>query len=225
MKITYLGQAGLLFETCGKTILIDPYLSDSVVKINPLNYRRQPVDESYLRIHPDVILCTHDHMDHYDEETLMNYLNADHAPICVLAPYSAWGKAKKFGCGHNYVIFNRGTVWTEGDVRFTAVKAEHSDLYAIGVILEAEGKRYYITGDTLYNREIFVDLPEHIDAVFLPVNGVGNNMNMTDAAAFAAKSGAKVAVPLHVGLFDNLSGQDFAFEPKVVPEIYREINL
>lgn len=225
MKITYLGQAGLLFETCGKTILIDPYLSNSVAKVNPLSDRRQPVDASYLQIHPDVILCTHDHMDHYDEETLAHYLNAEHAPICVLAPYSAFQKARKFGCGHNYVMFNRGTVWTDGDVRFTAVKAEHSDLYAIGVILEAEGKRYYITGDTLYNREIFDDLPGHIDAVFLPVNGVGNNMNMTDAAAFAKKSGARVAVPLHVGLFDDLSGQALEFEPKVVPQIYQEIKL
>ena len=37
MKITWLGQAGLLFETNGKTILIDPYLSDSVAQIEPHN--------------------------------------------------------------------------------------------------------------------------------------------------------------------------------------------
>ena len=46
MKITWLGQAGLLFETDGKRILVDPYLSDSVRAINPKNYRRVPVDES-----------------------------------------------------------------------------------------------------------------------------------------------------------------------------------
>ena len=43
MKITWLGQAGLLMETGGKIVLIDPYLSDSVGKVNPLNYRRVPV--------------------------------------------------------------------------------------------------------------------------------------------------------------------------------------
>ena len=32
MKITWLGQAGLLFEIEDKTIVIDPYLSDSVAK-------------------------------------------------------------------------------------------------------------------------------------------------------------------------------------------------
>ena len=44
MRVTYLGQAGLLFEKDGFKIIIDPYLSDSVEKVNPKNYRRVPVD-------------------------------------------------------------------------------------------------------------------------------------------------------------------------------------
>ena len=35
MKITYLGQAGLLIEAASKTIIIDPYLSNSVEAIEP----------------------------------------------------------------------------------------------------------------------------------------------------------------------------------------------
>ena len=46
------------------------------------------------------------------------------------------------------------------------------------MLIEAEGKCLYITGDTLYNTDIFSDLPEQIDAVFLPINGSGNNMNL-----------------------------------------------
>ena len=56
MKITWLGQAGLLFEIEDKTIVIDPYLSDSVAKVNPKNYRRFPVDETYLNIKPDMLI-------------------------------------------------------------------------------------------------------------------------------------------------------------------------
>ena len=37
MKITWLGQAGLYIETEGLKIIVDPYLSDSVVKVNPRN--------------------------------------------------------------------------------------------------------------------------------------------------------------------------------------------
>ena len=70
MKITWLGQAGLLIETEGVIIMIDPYLSDSVAAVNPKNYRRVPVEERFLRMRPDVLICTHNHLDHTDPETL-----------------------------------------------------------------------------------------------------------------------------------------------------------
>ena len=90
--------------------------------------------------------------------------------------------------------------------------------------MTAEGKKYYITGDTLYNKEIFKDLPENIDYVFLPVNGRGNNMNMTEAKAFCEKIGAK-AIPLHCGLFDDLDMNNLEYTNKVVPNFYEEIKL
>ena len=224
MKITWLGQAGLLMETEGVKVIIDPYLSDSVKAINPKNYRRVAVDERFLQIRPDLLILTHNHLDHTDPETLKHYLDRD-GGITVLAPEAAWQEARKFGHDHNYVRFNRHTQWSHKHIRFTAVKAEHSDPHPIGVIIEAEGKVLYVTGDTLYNTDIFADLPETIDAVFLPVNGVGNNMNMEDARRFCEKIGAKKAVPMHCGLFDSIDMNEFDFEPKVVPTFYEEIEL
>lgn len=225
MKITWLGQAGLLMETSGLKIIIDPYLSNSVVKINPKNYRRQPVDESFLKIKPDVVVCTHNHLDHVDPETLKFYLADTERSVVVLAPEAAWAEVKKFGGNHNYVQFNRHSSWTEGDVEFYSVKAQHSDIHPIGVIIKAEGKKYYITGDTLYNDDIFEDIPNDIDVMFVPINGVGNNMNMTDAKRFAQRVGAKTVVPVHWGLFDNLNPNDFKCENKVIPQMYKEINV
>ena len=225
MKITWLGQAGLLFETNGKTILIDPYLSDSVAQIEPHNKRRVPVEEKFLKLKPDYIVLTHNHLDHTDPETLKHYLNAD-SKVCVLASYNAWQNARKLfgGLQNNYVMFNRGTRWTEGELQFEAVYAEHSDEAAIGVIIRAESKVYYITGDTLYNKKVFEDLPDDIDFIFLPVNGKGNNMNMTDGKAFCEEIGA-TSIPLHCGLFDAIDLHEFAYEDKVVPEFYKEIKL
>ena len=226
MKITYIGQAGLLFESKDGSLMVDPYLSNSVVKVNPQNYRRVPIDERFLAICPDILLCTHDHLDHYDEETVVHYLGQSEKQICVLTPYASWQKARQFGNGHNYVMFNRGTVWTEKGFRLTAVRAEHSDLYAIGVIVEAEGKRYYITGDTLYNEQIFGDIPDEIDVLFLPINGLGNNMNRMDAERFAARINARMTVPYHVGMFDEMNANGFsAPQSVVIPEIYKEIRL
>ena len=105
------------------------------------------------------------------------------------------------------------------------MKAEHSDPHPIGVIIEAEGKRYYVTGDTLYNADVFENIQGYIDVVFLPVNGVGNNMNMIDARRFCEKIRPGLAVPMHCGLFDSIDMNDFGFEPKVVPQIYQEVKL
>ncbi len=222
MKITWLGQAGLLFETSGMKIMVDPYLSNSVVNVNPNNYRRVPVDERFFDIKPDVMIFTHNHLDHYDPETVPHFIGENTA-VTVLAPWSVWNEVKQLGGReNNYIVFNRKTQWTERGVRFSAVKAEHSDEYAIGVILEAEGKTYYITGDTLYNETIFDDLQKQIDVIFLPVNGLGNNMNMTDAKRFCERVGAK-AVPMHCGLFDNMDLHDFEYENKVVPLFYQEV--
>lgn len=224
MKITYLGQAGLLFEKNGFKIMIDPYLSDSVEKINPKNYRRVEIDENFFEIKPDVMIFTHNHLDHYDPETVTHFINTD-SNILVLAPKSVWDQVRKIGGNNNYVLFNRHTIWTEKEVEFTAVKAEHSDITPIGIIIDDGEKKYYVTGDTLYNEEIFEDIPKDIYALFLPVNGVGNNMNMTDASRFAKRINAKKTVPIHIGMFDELSADEFECENKVKAEIYKEIKL
>lgn len=224
MRVIWLGQAGLLFETENKIIMVDPYLSDSVEKIEPQNKRRVPVDKSFFDIKPDIIVLTHNHLDHTDPDTLKHFITQS-SNMLVLASGNAWSTVRStFGGNNNYVMFNRCSEWIEGNIKFTAVKAEHSDENAIGFVMEAEGKKYYVTGDTLYNTNIFSDLPEGIDYVFLPVNGRGNNMNMEDGKRFCEQMGAK-AIPLHCGLFDDLDMNKFGYENKVIPEFYKEIKL
>ena len=224
MKITWLGQAGLLFETDTMKIMVDPYLSDSVGAIDPAKHRRVAVNEALFEISPDVMIFTHNHLDHYDPETVARFIRSD-TSITVLAPSSVWGEVRKLGGDNNYVLFDRHTEWSEGGVRFSAVKAQHSDAYAIGVIIDDCEKKYYVTGDTLYSTDIFEDIPRDIFAIFVPVNGVGNNMNLSDAARFCKVIAPKVAVPLHFGLFDDLDVRDFGYESNVIPSIYRKITL
>lgn len=225
MKVTWLGQAGLLFENENARIMIDPYLSDSVKKLNPKNYRRAPVLESLFDVKPDIMIFTHNHLDHYDPETVFRFVTSE-TNITVLAPNSVWNEVRKFGGDSNhYVLFNHHTSWTENGIRFTAVKAEHSDPASIGVIIDDGNKKYYVTGDTLYNEEILKDISDDIYALFLPVNGVGNNMNMTDAKRFCERINPEYAVPLHCGMFDDIDMNNFAYENKIVPEIYKEVEF
>ena len=224
MKITHIGQAGLLLRTGDLTIMIDPYFTASVGAIDPNKHRRVEMDEALWTIRPDVLIFTHDHLDHHDPETAKQILS-NHKGITVLCPNSVWQKVRLNGGDHNYVLFDRHTQWTERGVRFSAVKAAHSDSFAIGVVIKAENRNFYITGDTLYNKEIFPDLPETIHYIFLPVNGVGNNMNAFDAARFVKKCGAKIAFPMHVGMFDGLTGHILEIDNKVVLATYESAEV
>ncbi len=224
MNITYLGQAGWLFDTGKTTVMIDPYLSDSCRVLAETNHRRVPVDERFLRMKPDLLVFTHNHQDHYDPETAEQILAGDTA-ITVLCPTSVWQVARKLGGPHNYVCFDRHTRWTQGGVRLTAVKAEHSDPYAIGVLIDDGRDVYYVSGDTLYNTEVLADLPKGLKAAFFPINGRGNNMNVTDAMAFAEATGARYAVPCHVGMMDDMTADGFVNANRVVPVVYQTLEL
>ncbi len=223
MKITWLGQAGLLFETDDIVIMVDPYFSNCCEKHNARLKRKMPILESVTSIKPDVLILTHNHLDHTDPETLPYFIN-DTTNVRVILSANAHESVKALGGGSNdYIIFEDGTEWTQRNVRFTGVKAYHSESTAFGVIIEAENRKYYVTGDTLYNKNIFKTLPDDIYAVFLPINGFGNNMNITDAARFAKMCGAKYAVPIHFGMFDTIDPNCFTAENKIIPTIYKEI--
>ncbi len=229
MTVTWLTQAGLLFKSEKITVLVDPYLSDSVGKLCDKKHRRIAADESFLSVEPDVILITHKHLDHLDPETLSAYLAEGRTPKCVLAPEGAYRELVKMGGEHNYVLLNPHSVWSERGVTFYSVHAAHSDTDACGFIIDDGDKTYYISGDTLYNFDVIddvLDLVESgVDYAFLPINGVGNNMNARDAADFAYEIGAHTAVPLHYGLFDDIDPVAFDFEDALVLKPYAETEL
>ena len=101
----------------------------------------------------------------------------------------------------------------------------HTSDCSIGVIIDDGGNKYYVTGDTLYNEEIFKDIPQDIHTIFLPVNGVGNNMNMTDAKKFCERICPQYAVPIHCGMFDNIDMNKFEVENKIIPKVHEALTI
>ena len=217
MKYQWLGQNGLIIYTENKTILIDPYLTDVCS-----TKRNFPAPKEIYDVEPDIIICTHDHMDHTERGSLEPFLKRKEKKIEVIAPYNSYTHLRSWGyLQHNYLLFAPHTVWTSGDVRITGVRAFHSDLTALGFIIEAEGKKIYISGDTLYNTDILEDLPDDIYAMFVCVNGLGNNMNAQDATEFAKRVNPVKAFPVHWGLFDNLTPDIFKYEKAEYPEFFK----
>ena len=222
MKVTWLGQAGLLFQTPKTSILIDPYFSDSASSI--AMHRQMPVAPFVWDIKPDLLLCTHDHIDHYDPETIAHFVNAD-TSIDVLSPRSVWEKIRKAGGDNHFMLVSPGVVWTHNDVTITTVAAVHSDPYSVGFIVEYNDKKYYVTGDTLYNPLLLQQIQQTLDVVFLPINGRGNNMNATDAAKFCECINTKLAIPIHFGMLDTCDPSIFVWKNVIIPKIYEEMSL
>lgn len=223
IQVTWLGQAGLLLEFDALRVMIDPYLSDSIAQIDPQKHRRTAVDPAVWDVRPDMMIFTHDHRDHYDEETARRFLMADRR-MTVLSPFSVWQKVRGIG-RHNCVLLSPGVEWTQGGVTVCAVPAAHSDPHALGVLLKAPDFCAYVTGDTLYSRRVIEAVDAPVDVVFLPVNGEGNNMNAQDAVRFARTIGAKRAAPLHIGLFDDMTAEDFPFEGRLALPLFHAIAL
>ena len=216
MKITWLGQGGLLLENESVRVMVDPYATDSVSEKDPKKHRRYPFDEAFLDTDPDFILITHEHLDHLDPKTVETLLARSTKPVTFLAPDNAYRRLREFGGEHNYVMLNPHSVWSERGLTFYAVHAEHSDRTAVGFIIDDGERTYYVSGDTLYNYDVIDEVLElvedGVDYAFLPINGKGNNMNAKDAADFAYEIGAKCAIPIHYGLFDELTPDAFDFD-------------
>lgn len=229
MKVTWLAQSGLLFENGNITVMVDPYFSDAVGESNPEKHRRIAADESFLDKAPDVVLITHDHLDHLDPETIEKLISRSKKSITFLAPENAYRRLKGFGGSHNYVMLNPHSVWSERGVTFYAVHAEHTDRTAVGFILDDGERTYYVSGDTLYNYDVIDEVLElvedGVDYAFVPINGKGNNMNAKDAADFAYEIDAKRAVPVHYGLFDSIDPEAFDFDDAMILEPFKTVEI
>jgi L-ascorbate metabolism protein UlaG (beta-lactamase superfamily) len=75
LRLYWLGQAGFLLRGGGLTLLVDPYLSDSLAEKyrgTALPHRRMmPAPIEIADLPPvDLVLCTHAHTDHMDPGTL-----------------------------------------------------------------------------------------------------------------------------------------------------------
>ena len=148
MIIRPLGQSGYVLKTESTEIIIDPYLSDSVNRVAG-RPRLLPIPINPADISCDAIICTHDHLDHLDPDTV-SLINASQLFITTNE-----GKEKLISLGKTNVkaLSARESI-TIGDISLTAVFADHT-VEAFGLIVNAENKTLYFSGDTLFNEKLY----------------------------------------------------------------------
>ncbi|AZN41853.1 MBL fold metallo-hydrolase [Paenibacillus albus] len=241
-EIQYIGQVGVIIRRNGFTVAIDPYLTDSVDRLvtEPANFWVRnyppPVEPSSLT-DIDLILITHEHLDHMDPETLLAIAEA--SPRCKIAtPRICAPMLREAGIEeHRLVQLKHGApMLCEAGLIIRPIPAWHEarevdsegwDRY-LGYMLEWDGLTIYHAGDTLVTEQLITILKTfNIDLGMLPINGrdlfrdragVVGNMNAREATALAWEVKMDMVVPLHFDMYPNNSEGITGF----VEELYQK---
>jgi len=198
MNITWLTQGSFLFENNGTRILVDPYMSDFLETHGLKRLVKFPMTFEELR--PDVLICSHDHLDHLDPETVQQI--AEIYPKCIfVGPKSCCEHFQKLGISSSrLVLLEIGQLVEFGAIKVTPVVAFHSDPNAVGLVFEMD-KKVYLSADSNYDDRLVNEFTLDSDIVLICVNGTLNNMSIDDALNVVKQIKPKAAFPMHYGLF------------------------
>jgi L-ascorbate metabolism protein UlaG (beta-lactamase superfamily) len=199
MQITWLTQGSFLFESNGTRILVDPYMSDCLEAKGLKRMVEFPL--SFEELKPDMLICTHDHLDHLDPETVKHI--AELYPECSFAgPISSCEHFKTLGVAESQLtLLERGKPVCQDAVKITPVMAIHSDLEAIGLVIEAENKKLYLSADSEYDDDLVCPLTQNCDLILICINGRLGNMSLDEALKVVKAVKPLTALPMHYGLF------------------------
>jgi len=241
LAITYLGQVGFALQHRGITVVIDPYLTDSGDRTPdfPRGFWRRnypaPVKAEELE-NMDLVLCSHDHLDHTDPETIIEIARS--SPQAIFAgPRKSVSVMAESGipASRLRVLNADGKPFEFGPVTIHPIAAAH-ETYDV----DSDGFHAYLSfmicwagwtlfhaADTVCTRELSAELAkfDNIDVAFLPINGrdaarrklgIVGNMNAQEAISLAVTHHFGLVVPTHYDLCEANRGS--------LPEFVRDLE-
>lgn len=166
----------------GKLIYIDPY----------------HIEKNYNDA--DMIFITHDHYDHYSEEDIDKIRKNN---TIFIVPENLLNKLIKKGINdENIITLDPGDAENIDEIKVEAIHSYNIDKPFhpkennwLGYVIEIDGVRYYIAGDTDITEE---NKNIKCDVAFVPVGGK-YTMNFSEAAQLINIIKPKIAVPIHYG--------------------------
>jgi len=198
-NIVWIGQGGFIFKTReGKVIVADPYLSHSVEKEEKVT-RLQDICIEPEDIDADLVLCTHDHLDHTDPETLIKISKGCRAKFA--GPTSSYQHMEKLGIDKDRLIrIDRGETKVIDGIKIRAVYTKHID-DSVGYIFWFNNMVVYLTGDTEYDEKLTEVKIYEPEIMLVCINGKWGNMNVEEAVKITREVQPKVVIPMHYGMF------------------------
>ena len=208
MILRPLGQSGYLLQSGTARILIDPYLSDSVGRLHG-RPRLLPVPLTPEELPCDGVFCTHNHLDHLDPETALLFPEEQ----TFFTTPDGCEALKSLG-RNNCTPLTVGKAVAVKDFTVIPVFAAHT-VDAVGLLVEAEGKRLYFSGDTLFDERLFSVADYRPDITLICINGRLGNMTTEEALITAKAIGAPVNIPNHYDMFASNSADPHAFADRI----------
>ena len=206
-ELAFLGHSTVRVELAGRTVLTDPLLTSG---IGPLRRVVPPLTpSSWAGV--DVILISHLHGDHLHLPSL-RLLGSD---VRIVVPRGGGSWLRRYGF-RRVDELSAGESLSDGDLRITAVRAEHSghrwgprlthgpSTESVGHLVQGGGSTVYVSGDTDLFDGMRVLGTRGVDVAFLPVWGWGptlgpGHLDPERAAEAVARIGPRIAVPVHWG--------------------------
>lgn len=209
----WLGQNGFVYKGQNRIVYIDLYLSEGSQRQIPPPLKAEKVKNA------DLVLCSHDHGDHLDSETIKTIAHQSSNALFIV-PNPVSQRMLSLGISNERIIPLSADESKEiKGIKVTGVKAAHEffDKHPelgfpyLGYIIEMNDVTFYHAGDTVWYEGLLTTLKKwEFDAVFLPINGRDatrykehclGNMTFQEAVDLAGKLRPGLAVPMHYGMF------------------------
>jgi len=232
-SLTWIGHATVLVQAGGANVLTDPNFADDT---GGLFRRLAPPGVALKNLPPiDVVVISHNHRDHLDEESVRALGPQVH--YVVPLGLARWFHARKLDRVTELDWWQSTTVTARSgaEVKVTLVPAQHwsqrsgSDRNRTlwgGYVIDAGGKRAYFAGDTGYPAA-FAEIGRRfpgIDWALLPIGAYAprwfmhpQHMAPEEAAQAFRDLGAKELLPIHWATF-RLSDEPMDEPPRLLYE-------
>ncbi len=219
LAVFWLAQSGFAFRTSsGKTIYVDPYLSNSTHRLYPdvgFGFKRL----SYPPLQPDHVeadycLFSHNHPDHLDIDLLQVLAKMESVQFIAAPDCKDYLEQEKVS-SNRFQILNLGqTIEIDRSTSVTGVFADHGEQApeALGFLLAMDDIRVWFVADSAFRPDHWQDIfNQGVDIILPPINGAYGNLNEYDAAVLAGLAHARVAIPAHFGMFAEHGGDPGLF--------------
>ena len=211
--VEFAGQAGFIIETqTGYRVGIDLYLSDCCERYFGFK-RLMPYLYDPMGLDLDLLISTHAHYDHFDPDSVPLIMSNNKTQLVAACDVKA--EAERLNLDSKRITYlKEGESFKNSDVCVKAVPCDHGKDTpdAIGLLIEIDSKRIYITGDTCYREDNFKNSEfENLDLLIMPINGAYGNLNEAEGAATAGLIKPKLCIPCHFWNFAQHGGNPQLF--------------